>query len=258
VVELYDEHGRWLLSAPCYSDKDTEDSDMPPYRTYRGWFRDYTELRVIKVVCDGAVVATFKRSAQAPIIEAFDMQEKRGNGKDLIRLKWKAVAEPNAAPLQCGVRFSKDGKRWRALAASLKTESLVVDLDTLPGGKTCRFQLVASAGFRTVTRELALAERGEKLRDVYILSPKDGAEFEAGAPIPLAGTGFSPDFGNCRQEELTWTFLGERSIGIGQQLTITDLPAGFHTITLHASDGMGGVATKSVGVRVLPRKRDRL
>jgi hypothetical protein len=93
---------------------------------------------------------------------------------------------------------------------------------------------------------------------VHIISPAPDTRFELGEPITFAGTGFSPDFGNSNPAELVWASLAGGTIGIGQQLTTTEMPVGSHWVTLQAPDGAGSIATKSVPITVIPRRDDEL
>jgi hypothetical protein len=47
-----------------------------------------------------------------------------------------------------------------------------------------------------------------------------------------------------------WSSLSEGNIGAGYQFTTTQMSVGFHWITLATPDGLGGVASKSLGLTV--------
>jgi hypothetical protein len=254
-VELYDADGRWLYSATCFSDNHTKDDASLPFRSFRVYFPEYPEWSSLNVVRDGKTIGRLTRAKSAPVIESFEAKSVDSHGKHLIRLSWKSHAEkaPNPA-LQYGVRFTNDRKNWRALGACLTSDSIVVDAKSLPGGAECVFQLVASAGLRSATKEVVVSNLPSKAREVYILSPKADETFEAGEPIRFAGTAFSSDSRNCRADELVWTSLPGGTIGVGQQVTTRQLRAGFHSITLHAPDGMGGMVSQSVAIRITPKK----
>ena len=137
--------------------------------------------------------------------------------RELVRVEWDVQHSKN---FWCIVRYTHDGgKTWRAIAADLTSWSLVVNLDLLPGGERCMFQIVASSGLRTVTAETEPFEVKRKPRAVAILRPKTGDQFRHGESVVLFGGGHSPNFATADFEDVVWTSNLDGHLGIGHQLT---------------------------------------
>jgi hypothetical protein len=254
-VELLDADGGFLHALPCEAQPHVDRHS--PFGMFKVHFPHFRELRRVRLVRDGAVLAQYRVASDGPRLS--DVRTERDG--DLIRLTWAGECDEEATPgLEFGVRFSADGTTWRPIVSAGAECSAVLDTTLLPGGKECRIQIVASAGFRTTVHETEPFSVPRKPRTAYIVSPKADAEFVEGELITFSGTGFSPDFGNGRQDEITWTSLAAGALGSGHSITTTRLPVGYHWITVHVPDALGGLATASVPIRVLPRtpqNRDR-
>ncbi len=248
-VELLDGEDGFLYGGSCESEAHIDEN--VPFESLRVFFPHFHELQRIKLVRGGSVLAEYEVAEKPPSVTAV----KIATEENLIRLKWKGDSDEGVAPgLEYGVRFSPDGKKWRPVVAATVDNEVVLDTDLLPGGDHCRIQIVASAGFRTTVHEIKTFSLPTKPRVAYIASPKADAEYEAGQPITFSGTGFSPDFGNSKPDEIVWTSLSLGQLGVGQSFTTTELPVGHHWVTMHTPDGADALATKSVAVRVVPRK----
>lgn len=247
TVELFDRHDTLLFSTHCFGEVHVDES--LPFRQYTCFFPHFAELAKVRLVQADRMLAEYDIAEREPVIEAVELR-RTGEG---LHLAWKGRA-PNATPrLEYGVRFSVDGERWRALRSASTDTEILVDTDLLPGGDECRFEIVASAGFRTTVHQTEPVALDVKPRVAYIASPRPDSEYEVGQPIWCSGTGFSPDFGNCQPDEIVWTCLTVGPLGTGQALLVPSLPAGVHRLTVHVPDGVGGTASTSVTVRVAPR-----
>jgi hypothetical protein len=168
----------------------------------------------------------------------------------LARIEWadkrqaKTVDKSSVTYL---VRYSNDdGNTWRAVAADLTRKNLVVNLDLLPGGERCLFQVVASSGIRTSTATTEPMEVTHKPRKAHILAPADGATYNYGDDIEFLGGGFSPDFETGEGEDVVWTSSRDGTIGIGYQVVTNRLSHGRHRISVSLPDGLGGEAYTSI------------
>jgi hypothetical protein len=173
----------------------------------------------------------------------------------LGRLEWTAKLPPRVkgtAPLTYIVRYSHDGgETWRPLAADLTEPKLVVNLDLLPGGGECVFQVVASAGIRTALATTEPVEVAVKPSTAHIVSPEDGAAFSRGDAVELIGAGFSPNFETVEYDEVSWTSSRDGRLGTGYQVVTNSLSAGRHRITLRVPDCLSGesIASKVITIR---------
>jgi hypothetical protein len=248
-VELLDGRGELLHSSLCETDPHV-DPDVG-FRYYRSFFPHFEDLRRIRIVKDDAILSEHLVGAHAPKLTRVALTHEQ----DCIRLRWIGRADERVSPpLEFAVRFSCDGRTWRSLAAATTRNELVFDTRLLPGGDACRVQVAASAGFQTTVYETPTFSLPIKPRVAFIASPSPESQYELQEPVSFTGTAYSPDFGNSKPEEIVWTSLSAGILGVGQSLMTTELPVGHHWVTMHAPDGMGGLATRNVALRVVPRK----
>jgi hypothetical protein len=170
---------------------------------------------------------------------------RRGDRDHIARVDWKPTDK--TAPLTYLLRFSHDdGATWRAVDADLTALGLEVDLDLLPGGESCRSQVVASSGIRTAVADSDAFALAVKPVQPYILEPPPDAVFDEGAVVTLRGLGYSPDFETTPFDDVTWHSNLEGHLGVGYQLALRTLRVGRHRITLSLPDGLGDQATAGV------------
>ncbi len=173
-------------------------------------------------------------------------------GGNRMHLEWEATGADR--PITYLLRYSHDGGRsWRPIAANLTKSQYDVNMDMLPGGSECRFQVVAAALIRTATAETRPFEVIRKPRQISILSPKPNQTVMVGNRLVLHGFCFSPDFGSPEFEDMLWTSNRDGLIGVGDKVITNRLSRGWHQITLSAPDGMGGAAASSIAVTVTPK-----
>ncbi|RAT97702.1 hypothetical protein [Brevibacillus sp. Leaf182] len=159
-------------------------------------------------------------------------------GKQLsgkVRVAWKTEAGNKAASYL--LRYSNDGGRsWRAVAPSMEVTEYEVDLDHLPSGGSCQFQVLATEGIRTgmaVSEPFQVPERPCK---VYINNPVPGAIVWLGRVTHFMGDAFSPDIGSVHPSKLHWYSDIGGLLGVGQEIYVRSLQPGSHTISLKVVD----------------------
>ena len=152
------------------------------------------------------------------------------------------------------LRYSNDtGNSWRAIATALSVTEYTVDLDTLPGGDSCVFQVLASAGIRTASATTTPFAVGRKPATTSIVLPRDEAAFVHGDTVTLFGTVSSGDGIGGDGDTLSWSSSIDGFLGSGSQLAVHTLSAGKHRISLRAVDAPGREVLKYVDVVVSPR-----
>jgi hypothetical protein len=89
---------------------------------------------------------------------------------------------------------------------------------------------------------------------VAISSPADGAQFSKGENVIFEGTASDPEDGPLAGSSLQWSSSIDGALGSGATLTRTNLSAGNHVLTLHATDahGLPGQAVRSIKIVVMP------
>ena len=171
-------------------------------------------------------------------------------------VKWSVEACED--PAVHVLRYSSDGgASWIALAAGTSATELVVDLDRLPGGEECLFQVQTSAGLRTssaVTQPFSVEPKA--LRPEIVL-PATGTSHVEGSSVHLYGIARSVT-ASASSETLQWHSSIDGYLGSGSQLVLHALSVGRHCLTLSSDDGCGSEARTSVVLTVHRRGHGRV
>jgi len=157
--------------------------------------------------------------------------KKRGELRGKVKVAWQAQSGGRTSL----VRYSNDaGRTWQGVAPPTQAKSLEVDLDRLPGGEACLFQVLVSSGIRTGMAVSIPFRVHRKETEVTLSPPEGGTGVTLGERLTLVGEAFSPDVGSIRQEDLEWTSDMQGKLGSGNELDLDQLQPGRHTITLSA------------------------
>lgn len=226
-----------------------------PYQDPDGAYLDFHEVlpwpeEVTRVVFvrKGEVLQTIEVNERGPEFQLRDLHRVTRDG-DLARVEWTIgdASEPHHAM----VRYSNDdGQTWQAVAAGLTDTRYLANLDTLPGGERCRFQVVISSGLRSAAAQTEPFPVPKKTCKAHLFSPREGDSFRAGQPVSFAGGGHSPDGGTCAFGEVIWRSNLEGMLGTGYQMVRSDLRPGKHRITLSLPGGGGGEESASVWITI--------
>lgn len=248
---LLNADGQITVVHHCHYNDPHQDPDGP-YVEFHEVVLWAPDTRSIAFVREGKVIYTFELEGQAPEVKmlATTRTEKRA---DLMRIEWEGKHPEK--DLTYLLRYSADeGKKWRVVAADLTETSQVINLELLPGGERCKFQVVASSGIRTALAETEPFPVPEKPRQAYVLLPECDARFMEGRAVILRGGGFSPDFETSLHADVQWSSDIDGDLGVGYELILHTLSVGQHKITLSVADGLGGKATSSVEIVVKPKE----
>jgi hypothetical protein len=245
--DLIGPEGQLIESHQCHF-RDPHQSPDALYMDYHEAVRWDPAVEAIVFRRDGEEIHRQEVEETPPNIrmQASKRTERR---TDLMRVEW--TSEGPREPLSHLLRYSNDeGRSWRTVATDLAEPRHVANLELLPGGDRCRFQVVASAGVRTAVTETEPFAIPVKPVQVHILSPTDGTLVTEGEPLTLRGGGFSPDFGTTAFEDVVWTSSRDGPLGIGYETLVQNLSVGRHRIKLTVPDGLGGEAAGIVSVEV--------
>ena len=255
--DLLGDDGRVIGFHRCHFANACQDPDGPYVD-----FHEVTEwepgIGSIAFVRDGHVVHTLEVEKSPPEVTIRDprpLDDKR----ELLRIDWDItpgeIRGESERTVTYMLRYSNDrGKSWRAIAANLTDLHYVVDSNRLPGGESCMFQVVASAGIRTAFAETGSLPIPCKPRQALILSPKSHDAFVQDESVVLRGVGFSPDFGSAEFSDLVWTSNLDCCIGVGPEVVTHALSIGRHTIKLCIPDGCEGEASALVFIEIQPKE----
>lgn len=149
------------------------------------------------------------------------------------------------------LRYSNDGgETFRALAPRLTKTEYLVDLDRLPGGEKCLFQVLATDGVRTAAAVSNPFSVPQRPRETMIATPPSGSVYAPGDTVSLVGESFSPQTGSAYPSELEWHSDLDGPLGKGQEIHVQNLRPGVHRISLTANDGCEGKATATIQIEV--------
>jgi hypothetical protein len=250
LCELRTSEGRVLRSHRCQRTDFHSDPEGPctEYHEVVPWAAD---TRMLAFFCDGVESSTIAIEPESPAFPEPPTIEREA-GEDRLTLRWTSVRGAQDDDLVHMLRYSNDGgDSWQAVTAGLAKSEAVVELDTLPGGEECLFQVVTySERLLTSTAETTPFSVEVHPRRAYLLSPEPGDEFIERDTVTLRGTGYSVDFGTPSLDDIAWTSNVDGFLGHGSELFINSLSQGVHTVRLGVADGLGGEASAAVRVTI--------
>ncbi|MCP3683814.1 MAG: hypothetical protein GY861_14105 [bacterium] len=85
-----------------------------------------------------------------------------------------------------------------------------------------------------------------------IIYPTNGSVFGNETNVTFMGMAIDPEEGNLTGASLVWTSDIDGTLGIGENLLVSGLTVGNHTITLNATDSFGAWGTDSIQIEVVP------
>ena len=149
------------------------------------------------------------------------------------------------------LRYSNDGGTDLPRGGpSLSETEYIVDLDTLPGGERCQFQVLATTGICTGSALSSSFSVPQKPRQALIQGDGPHTGIDHGQLLRLSGLAFSPEAGSADPRDLQWSSDKDGPLGVGSELISRSLSPGLHIISLRAPDGLGGTSVTEHEVRV--------
>jgi hypothetical protein len=165
-------------------------------------------------------------------------------------IAWEA-SDSDKEALTFDVLFrSGPGEPWLPVATGISAKRTAIDTRLLPGGSEGQVRVLATDGVNTTSVEASAPTIPEKPPLVGIYSPRDGAEFQGGAPLELIGFAYDPEDGIVADSGLAWHSNRDGDLGRGARATAANLSAGTHAITLTATDNDGRRSTHRATIRV--------
>ena len=113
-------------------------------------------------------------------------------------------------------------------------------------------RVVASDGVRTTAAQSALFAVAANAPDVRIDSPDEGAIYGGLQPLALKASAYDREDGRLGSSALLWASSIDGALGTGARLVIDtgEFTAGFHTVTVTATDSSNMVASATVTITV--------
>ncbi len=200
----------------------------------------------------GAVLGSVSAGAGAPVVTLTAPNGGEVLSGSTITVTWTA-SDPDGDPLSFIVQYTPDnGANWFTVAQDQTGRSAVVDAANVPAGNQARFRVWASDGIHTASD----ASDGtftvpNRIPTVHITRPTGMTAVAAGQTLDLEAVAYDVDTGSMADSQVLWSSNLDGALGQGAGLRVASLSQGFHTITVRADDGVGGVATDTVQVVVV-------
>lgn len=213
---------------------------------------------------DDQVLDTRSASAYPPTVNITSHQNGTTLDSSNAILQWTAN-DTDGDELASSVRYSTDGgTTWQTLISSWP-ESSYLDLQTLAKTDNGILRVLVSDGFHTTSTQVRVSfPAADRFANVEIVEPTPSVTIAVSQTLALAGMGYDLNHAPFVESQLLWTSDKDGLLGTGSQLSIADLSAGTHTITLHVEGGSNGKTIDTVEVAVvenpslLPLRPDQL
>jgi hypothetical protein len=209
----------------------------------------------VQVAVNGQVIATRTASAHAPTVRVTAPrrgQRLGGGGRTVIR--WTA-SDADHDVLTASVAYSANaGVSW----VSIYQGPAGAGRATLPSRLLARsdramVRVSVSDGWNQTNATSARFKSLGAPPTVMITAPTMHARVPAGGNLNLAATAYDDREMSLPAKAIHWT-AGRFTVGIGENLTADDLPAGQYRLTATATDRFGRKGSMSVPITVLPAK----
>jgi len=205
----------------------------------------------IQIKFEDTVLASVPVSASAPEVTV----EYPNGGESLSGVEtvsW-ATADADGDDLRYDVLYSTDGgTRWIAIVVDHTETSFEWDTSGVPGTEQGLIRVFATDGVNTgediSDGVFTVPEKGP---EVTILDPSDGAVFFLGDTVSFSGVAFDLEDGQLEADSLTWESTLEGVLASGEDISIENLVAGTHLISLTAEDGDGNQTAGTIMINVL-------
>ena len=187
-------------------------------------------------------------SAHAPAVALSHPNSGALAGEE-IEVAWEA-SDADGNPLEFTVQFSVDGgAHWTVLGSGIRTTSLVLDADAVPGTDQGKFRILATDGVNTSQDQSdGLLTVPNKAPQVRIESPHPGAVYAPGQSVALVANALDVEDGSLDDSAFSWHSSLDGALGTGSLLHVNDLSEGSHLITITAIDSDGEQVSSQVTI----------
>jgi hypothetical protein len=254
AIELRDSHNKALHSQRVWSTDPHKDLDSAFLDFYKPILFSEDTARIVFTCsgpedCERKELLSIDVPRDSPKVRIIfpNKDKKELSGK--IRVKWKAQYHDNR--LNYLLRYSNDGgSTWRAIAPRLHVTEYIVNLDLLPGGERCQFQVLATEGIRTGEAVSVYFSVARHPCRTMIIKSEIPNILTVGQKLTFLGLSFSPDTGSLHPSELRWDSDVEGPLGSGSEINNINLRPSLHKISLRAPDALGGESVDSIQIEV--------
>ncbi len=200
---------------------------------------------------ENVTLKTTDVSANKPVITVlFPNGGETLSGKQTIA--WTGT-DADGDPLTFDVLTSGNGgASWSALATGLLDTSYVWDTEGSPGSAQALIRVMGSDGVHVGQDDSdAVFTIIKKPPKAVINAPKNSASFFLKRTITFAGGGYDTEDGMLTGNSLTWSSDLAGVMGSGEEISVSNLASGTHTITLTAKDKEWNEGKESLQITIL-------
>lgn len=180
-------------------------------------------------------------------------------------VQWSATDGDNDS-LTATIQYSTDdGTTWQTLITAWPNSSYKLDLPTLARADSAILRVLVSDGFHTTSTQVGVTfPAADRSASLEIVEPATPVTIAVSQTIAFAGIGTDVNNSPFADGQLLWTSDKDGLLGSGVQLSIADLSAGEHTISLRVEGDNEGDVIDTATVTVvenpslLPPEPDRL
>jgi len=187
----------------------------------------------------GGYMVELSAGASVPGVALFSPNGGESFTGDTIPVSWTA-SDPDGDDLAYNLGFSPDdGATWEMVAVGLTETSFDVPrMNVRSTSGQGLFRVWASDGvhtsFDTSDSGFSISTRAPELE---VISPEDGLIIGAEQTLSLEAMAYSDLVGAMQGDDITWTSNLDGSLGKGENVAVSGLSEGVHTIVIIANDG---------------------
>jgi hypothetical protein len=220
---------------------------------FEGAIRFPEKTAKFQIVQKGSKVFEIAVSANDPVVSGVFPTASASILDGPQTITWSA-SDPDGDALKYIVEYNPNpadaNSEWLVLAADITTLQWQDDFGTLPGTKSGLIRVTATDGIRSTVAQSQSFSVSFKAPLVFIDALPNGNVFKLGSEIFLSGEAEDLQDGILDDQNLVWSSNISGTLGSGNEIVVTKLPAGDHTITLKATNSAGLTATQTISIKV--------
>jgi len=209
----------------------------------------------VDVVGPSGLLTTVSAGAAAPSVSVTSPDGGETFSGDVVPVSWTA-SDADGDDLVFNVQFSADnGATWEMVAQGITENSVAIPRENVASTSQGRFRVWASDGIHTSRDTSGSFTTALRNPQVTLLSPSPGTYVAINQTLNLEALAYSPNVGTPDSSQISWTSSIDGALGDGEELAVTGLTPGVHTITVSVNDGVGTASDSVTDVIVVSDPR---
>jgi hypothetical protein len=249
VIRFEDDAHQELASYSFEAGFGYDSSGLGSFVLVLPWNSNTTRIVLLK---DEVELDSRMASSNAPSIQIISPNGGESLGTQITTVSWSAIDEDGDL-LKYVVQYSIDGGQlWVPVAVDWTSNSIELDLNTIPNTDAGLIRVFATDGFYTSQDQSDGLFRVAGEKTVYVdIFDGDGGVYSGDQSIILDGEAYT-DYGQLPEATLTWSSDIDGVLGEGEELSINaqELTEGTHTITLTAEYDDMKTGSESITIHI--------